>query len=75
MELLESQNQQFVFIDLEGTASVLVSRFIALADFVIIPVAGERSRRPAGRKSHSGRKGRGKGCATIQSVPEDTIHG
>jgi len=38
MELLESQNQQFVFIDLEGTASVLVSRSIALADFVIIPV-------------------------------------
>jgi chromosome partitioning protein len=38
MELLESQTQQFVFIDLEGTASVLVSRSIALADFVIIPV-------------------------------------
>lgn len=38
MEVLESQTQQFVFIDLEGTASVLVSRSIALADFVIIPV-------------------------------------
>ena len=38
MEVLEAQTQQFVFIDLEGTASVLVSRSIALADFVIIPV-------------------------------------
>lgn len=38
MEILEAQTQQFVFIDLEGTASVLVSRSIALADFVIIPV-------------------------------------
>lgn len=38
METLEGQPHQFVFIDLEGTASVLVSRSIALADFVIIPV-------------------------------------
>ena len=38
MEILELQTQQFVFIDLEGTASVLVSRSIAMADFVIIPV-------------------------------------
>ncbi len=38
MEILDNQKQQFVFIDLEGTASVLVSRSIALADFVIIPV-------------------------------------
>jgi chromosome partitioning protein len=38
MEILEQQTQQFVFIDLEGTASVLVSRSIAMADFVIIPV-------------------------------------
>ena len=38
MEVLEEQRSQFVFIDLEGTASVLVSRSIALADFVIIPV-------------------------------------
>ncbi|MGI4755265.1 MAG: ParA family protein [Janthinobacterium lividum] len=38
MEILDRQKQQFIFIDLEGTASVLVSRSIALADFVIIPV-------------------------------------
>src|ERR1700712_5518494 len=38
MEVLDAQNDQFVFIDLEGTASVLVSRSIAMADFVIIPV-------------------------------------
>ncbi len=38
METLESQHHQFIFIDLEGTASVLVSRSIALADFVLIPV-------------------------------------
>ena len=38
MEILEHQTHQFIFIDLEGTASVLVSRSIALADFVIIPV-------------------------------------
>ena len=38
MEVLESQDQQFVFIDLEGTASLLVSRSIAMADFVIVPV-------------------------------------
>lgn len=38
MECLEEQRQQFVFIDLEGTASLLVSRSIAMADFVIVPV-------------------------------------
>lgn len=38
MEILESQPHQFVFIDLEGTASLLVSRSIAMADFVIVPV-------------------------------------
>ena len=38
MELLDSQKEQFIFIDLEGTASVLVSRSIAFADFVIVPV-------------------------------------
>ncbi len=50
METLEGQTNQFIFIDLEGTASVLVSRSIAVADFVIIPVragasdGGEASR-------------------------------
>ena len=38
METLEEQHDQFVFIDLEGTASLLVSRSIAMADFVLIPV-------------------------------------
>jgi chromosome partitioning protein len=38
MEILEAQPHQFVFIDLEGTASLLVSRSIAMADFVIVPV-------------------------------------
>ena len=38
METLEQQPHQFVFIDLEGTASLLVSRSIAMADFVIVPV-------------------------------------
>jgi len=38
MEILDARQEQFVFIDLEGTASVLVSRSIAMADFVIIPV-------------------------------------
>lgn len=38
MEILDGQQRQFIFIDLEGTASVLVSRSIALADFVIVPV-------------------------------------
>ncbi len=38
MDTLEAQHDQFVFIDLEGTASLLVSRSIAMADFVIIPV-------------------------------------
>ena len=38
MEHLEHQTDQFVFIDLEGTASLLVSRSIAMADFVIVPV-------------------------------------
>ena len=38
IEVLEQQQRQFIFIDLEGTASLLVSRSIALADFVVIPV-------------------------------------
>jgi chromosome partitioning protein len=38
MEILDAQPHQFVFIDLEGTASLLVSRSIAMADFVIVPV-------------------------------------
>jgi chromosome partitioning protein len=38
METLDGLTQQFVFIDLEGTASVLVSRSIAMADFVIVPL-------------------------------------
>lgn len=38
MEYLDEQQQQFVFIDLEGTASLLVSRSIAMSDFVIVPV-------------------------------------
>lgn len=38
IEVLDHQQHQFIFIDLEGTASVLVSRSIALADFVIVPV-------------------------------------
>lgn len=38
METLDGLNHQFVFIDLEGTASVLVSRSIAMADFVIVPL-------------------------------------
>src|SRR3978361_255729 len=38
MEILETQTHQFVFIDLEGTGGLLVSRSIAMADFVIVPV-------------------------------------
>jgi len=38
MEVLDGLTHQFVFIDLEGTASVLVSRSIAMADFVIVPL-------------------------------------
>ena len=38
METLDGLTHQFIFIDLEGTASVLVSRSIAMADFVIIPL-------------------------------------
>lgn len=40
MDLIEDQSkrQTFVFVDLEGTASLLVSRSIAFADFVIIPI-------------------------------------
>jgi chromosome partitioning protein len=34
----EASKHQFVFVDLEGTASLLVSRAIAFSDFVIIPV-------------------------------------
>ena len=38
MEVLDNLKHQFIFIDLEGTASVLVSRSIAMADFVIVPL-------------------------------------
>lgn len=38
IDKLLSNQYQFVFIDLEGTASVMVSRSIALSDFVIVPV-------------------------------------
>jgi chromosome partitioning protein len=37
-DILERLDHQFVFIDLEGVASVLVSRSIAMAHFVLIPV-------------------------------------
>lgn len=33
-----ASTHQFVFVDLEGTASLLVSRAIAFSDFVIIPI-------------------------------------
>jgi len=38
LETLDGLDHQFIFIDLEGTASVLVSRSIAVSDFVIVPV-------------------------------------
>lgn len=40
MDVIEEQarTKTFVFVDLEGTASLLVSRAIAFADFVIIPI-------------------------------------
>jgi len=38
METVERLDHQFVIIDLEGTASLLVSRAIALSDFVIVPL-------------------------------------
>jgi chromosome partitioning protein len=38
IETLDGLTHQFIFIDLEGTASVLVSRSIAMADFVIVPL-------------------------------------
>jgi chromosome partitioning protein len=38
MDVLDRLNHQFIFIDLEGTANLLVARAIALADFVLIPV-------------------------------------
>lgn len=38
MDLIDSLDDQFIFIDLEGTTSVMVSRSIAIADFVVIPV-------------------------------------
>jgi chromosome partitioning protein len=40
MDAIEEHARQrtFVFVDLEGTASLLVSRSIAFADFVIIPI-------------------------------------
>jgi chromosome partitioning protein len=40
LSVIETQaaNHQFVFVDLEGAASLMVSRAIAFSDFVIIPV-------------------------------------
>jgi chromosome partitioning protein len=40
IQLIEdnANKYQFVFVDLEGTASLLVSRAIAFSDFVIVPV-------------------------------------
>lgn len=40
MDSIEEQSRKhtFVFVDLEGTASLLVSRAIAFADFVLIPI-------------------------------------
>jgi chromosome partitioning protein len=40
LNVIEEQatQHQFVFVDLEGTASLLVSRAIAYSDFVIIPI-------------------------------------
>lgn len=40
VSIIEDQaaKHQFVFVDLEGTASLLVSRAIAFSDFVIIPI-------------------------------------
>jgi len=38
VDIIDDLNHQFIFIDLEGTASVMVSRSIAVADFVLIPV-------------------------------------
>jgi chromosome partitioning protein len=34
----QAKKHAFVFIDLEGTASLMVSRAIAMADFVLIPI-------------------------------------
>jgi chromosome partitioning protein len=46
----QARDFQFVFIDLEGTANLMVSRAIAFADFVIIPVqASAVDVRQAGR--------------------------
>ena len=40
LDIIEDQAKEnaFVFVDLEGTASLLVSRAIAYADYVIIPI-------------------------------------
>jgi chromosome partitioning protein len=38
MDVLDGLSHQFIFIDLEGTASVMVSRSIAMSDFVIVPL-------------------------------------
>jgi chromosome partitioning protein len=40
LSMIEAQatEHQFVFVDLEGTASLMVSRAIAFSDFVIIPI-------------------------------------
>jgi chromosome partitioning protein len=41
-DVLDSLEHQFVFIDLEGIASVLVSRSIAMAHYVLIPVQASK---------------------------------
>ena len=50
MDVLDQIHDPFIMIDLEGTASVLVSRSIALSDFVLIPVqASPEDVRAAGK--------------------------
>jgi len=39
----EADRHQFIFLDLEGTASVLVSRAIMMANYVIIPIQCSRA--------------------------------
>ena len=73
MEVLDGEKHQFIFIDLEGTASVLVSRSIALADFVIVPVqASAVDVRQAG-KAIPCRAGRGTRCAALKPAATDPI--
>lgn len=37
-EIISSNQHQLTFVDLEGTASLLVTRAIAYADFIIVPI-------------------------------------